>query len=311
MKIKVYSIILFLSVLLINSCDSDVVNPRSEKGVVLITSTPDAAAIWIDGVDTKKLTPAKVEVAVGKHIITLRKKQYVSESITIDVKANEEKIINVEKLIMQGGVRIFSKPSFANIFINGFDEEVTTPDEFNLLEGRYEITLKLEDFFDSTYVVNIKNSLDVTDTIKLRSKSIVSFNGIIWDISSTDPNRPAGLDLSTGKNVQFKDRKSKSADLYYFAKKNILGSPSSLYFENRNTMMREGGVLYNDRINAPEELDDTWSDTTKVNTSKYFFVYDGSGHNSKVQVVGSVSHGNLKGIRVKWLYNKKAYDNFF
>ena len=314
MRIKIYFITLLIISLLIISCDNDVVDPNNDKGIVFITSTPDAAAIWIDGTDTKKLTPAKLEVSVGKHIITLRKPQYASKSITIDVRSDQENIVNIDKLVMLGGVRIFSIPKFASIFINGVDKETSTPDEFSLLEGQYKITLKMDEFFDTTYIVNIRNAVTVVDTIKLRSKNIVSFTGIIWDSTSTELNKLAGLDLSTGENVKFKNGINKNADLYYSAKNNLIGSPRKINFENNETMIRKGGKDYRDRVDAPTEMDEFWSDSTYVSSENYFFLYDGFGHYSKLQVVGYVggtAQDTLKGIKVKWLYNKKAYDNFF
>jgi len=312
MKKKVYLLTILLLVLLLSSCDNDVVDPSKEKGIVFVSSSPDAAEIWIDGTNSKKLTPAKLELSVGEHIITVRKKQYVSKSVTINVKSNQNNIVDIKDLVMMGGVIITSEPKFADIFIDDFDQESATPDEFNLSEGIHSITLKLDEFFDSTVVVNIKNSEDIPVHIKLRSKSIVAFKGVIWDSSSTDPNRLGGLDLSTGKNVVFKNKRGKSADLYFASKNNIIANPNKLYYENKNTLMKEGpSPNIKDRVDGPYEQDDSWSDSTFANVNNYLFLYDANGHYSKLKIVGTVTSGNLKGIKVEWLYNKKPYDNFF
>ncbi len=313
MQRKVYYLLtLLLLTMLISSCDNDVVDPSKEKGIVLVSSSPDAAEIWVDGTNTKKLTPAKLELLVGEHIITVRKKQYVSKSVTIDVKSNQNNIVDIKELALLGGVTISSEPKFASIFIDGLDKESSTPDEFSLEEGEHKITLKLDEFFDTTEVVNIKNSVTTPIHIKLRSKNIVAFEGVIWDSTSTDPNRPGGLDLSTGENVFFKNKFGKNADLYYAAKNNIIASPGKLSYDNKNTLIKEGsGSNIKDRIDGPFEQDDTWSDSTYTNISNYLFLYDANGHYSKLKIVGTITQGNLKGIKVKWLYNKKPYDNFF
>ena len=55
-------------------------------GEVLVTSEPAGASIVIDGTRRRETTPATLQVAAGKHTITLTKEGYARHEQEIEVK---------------------------------------------------------------------------------------------------------------------------------------------------------------------------------------------------------------------------------
>ena len=68
---------------------------RMKIGYLYIRSRPSQAAIYINGVDTRLLTPQKFELEEGKYKIMLRYRGYEDREIEVDIKENE----TVEKYI--------------------------------------------------------------------------------------------------------------------------------------------------------------------------------------------------------------------
>ena len=68
---------------------------RMKIGYLYIRSRPSQAAIYINGVDTKLLTPQKFELEEGKYKIMLRYRGYEDREIEVEIKENE----TVEKYI--------------------------------------------------------------------------------------------------------------------------------------------------------------------------------------------------------------------
>lgn len=67
-----------------------------------------------------------------------------------------------------GNVFITSDPSGAKIFVDDEEESKVTPDSLNnLLEGEYKITLKLNDFKDTTFNINVTDNSNVSEDIYL------------------------------------------------------------------------------------------------------------------------------------------------
>jgi len=62
---------------------------RMKIGYLHIRSRPSQAAIYINGVDTKLLTPQKFELEEGTYTITLKYKGYEDREIEVDIKENE------------------------------------------------------------------------------------------------------------------------------------------------------------------------------------------------------------------------------
>ena len=67
-----------------------------EYGSVRFDSTPSGAAIWIDGKNTKKVTPAVIErIIVGDHVVQLVKDGYYSQDCVIHVKSKKRGVLSL------------------------------------------------------------------------------------------------------------------------------------------------------------------------------------------------------------------------
>ena len=62
---------------------------RMKIGYLSLRSRPSQAAIYINGVDTKLLTPQKFELEEGTYTITLKYKGYEDREIEVEIKENE------------------------------------------------------------------------------------------------------------------------------------------------------------------------------------------------------------------------------
>jgi hypothetical protein len=83
--------ILTLFGLFLTSCKSksNDINPitPSPVGNIYISSSPTSAQIWLDGTDTKKITPDSViNINAGSHIIILKLTDYLNDTISVNVQ---------------------------------------------------------------------------------------------------------------------------------------------------------------------------------------------------------------------------------
>ena len=104
---------------------------EADKSGVRITSTPTATSIWINGKDTRRITPELIFLDPGTHEITLKKGGYEDRSVSVTIEEGEilEKFVKLIKIeeAARSGVRIVSKPSSASIFIGLAPPSKTPP----------------------------------------------------------------------------------------------------------------------------------------------------------------------------------------
>lgn len=98
---KIFFLLLILFVvLLINSCSKDPVSPAVPEGNLYISSTPSDAQIWIDGVNTTQATNDTVfDIEEGVHDITLKRNDYVDNTFSVNIIADETSSIGPIVLI--------------------------------------------------------------------------------------------------------------------------------------------------------------------------------------------------------------------
>jgi len=74
---------LVILTLLIASCNTNPPtspeNPLPQLGKAFITSNVDSAEIWLDNINTSKITPDTIETTIGTHTVTLRKTNYIDK----------------------------------------------------------------------------------------------------------------------------------------------------------------------------------------------------------------------------------------
>ena len=149
-------------------------------GQLRINSTPSLAEIWLEGVNTEKLTPETFKgLEERSYDIELRKYNTRNEEwdifiLTTEIHAGKIKEIQVrippgttsdeehEQEATTGTLRLESTPISAQIWINGVDTEKLTPETIKeMTPGNYTILLKSysrrnDEWTEYEFTVNIK-----------------------------------------------------------------------------------------------------------------------------------------------------------
>lgn len=156
-----------------------------------IASDPPGAAIIIDGRDTGKVTPAKLVVGQGNHSLALRKPGYLETSASMALNPGEtfqfqptlkplgnaddiKQMGKFKKLLGRGGqenmarVQVHTFPKGAQIMFNSRMMDRTSPAEFLLGAGTYEVTLTLTGYktVHKTITVESNGRMEVNETLE-------------------------------------------------------------------------------------------------------------------------------------------------
>ncbi len=88
------------------SCtDSTTDNPVVETGSIVARSIPTGAAIYLDGVDQKKVTPDTLKsLSVGSHTVTLKLTGYIDSTFTVNVVANT--VVNTSEIALKTNTQL-------------------------------------------------------------------------------------------------------------------------------------------------------------------------------------------------------------
>ncbi|MEW5855178.1 MAG: serine/threonine-protein kinase [Myxococcota bacterium] len=92
-----------------------------------VKSKPGGAAIWLDGADTGKVTPADLELPVGNHTVELRLPNHRNTEKKISVEADKKQDLDVPLNATRVNYEIRSIPSGAKIFDVGNQQLGVTP----------------------------------------------------------------------------------------------------------------------------------------------------------------------------------------
>jgi len=159
--------------------------------VASIASDPPGASIIIDGRDTGKITPARLVVGQGNHSLALRKAGYMETSASMALNPGEtfqflptlkplgnaddiKQVGKLKKLIGRGGqenaarVMVHTFPKGAQIMFNSRMMDRTSPAEFLLGPGTYEVTLTLTGYrtVHKTVTVESNGRMEVNETME-------------------------------------------------------------------------------------------------------------------------------------------------
>ena len=151
---------------------------------ISVSSEPAGASVLLDGKDTGKVTPAQIVVAKGSHKVVVRKQGYLEASGTLEtvpgqpaqfsptlkLTGSTENIKTVGKFggifggaqENSGRVAVRSNPKGAQVTVNGQPVKKTTPVEFFLNPGSYEITLSLTGYKPVKKVVDVEKGGKLT-----------------------------------------------------------------------------------------------------------------------------------------------------
>ncbi|MGE5682456.1 MAG: PEGA domain-containing protein [Bacillota bacterium] len=167
-------LLIILFPFLLFSCvdEQSVNNPSlSSNGSLHLQSFPKGASIYILGTNIGKITPdSLIGLESGNYQITLKLQDYKDTTFIASVTNNLKTVTNIVMRTAKknGSVLVRSNPSGAQILINGSNSFKTTPDTLTGLEiGTIFITLKLQDYKDTTFSVVIPDSDMITQNITL------------------------------------------------------------------------------------------------------------------------------------------------
>ena len=219
-----------------------------------------------------------------------------------------------------GNIFITSNPADAEIWLGGNDTFQFTPDTIkNLVEGVYNVTLKLADYYDASFSVNvIAGQTSIHPNVVLVSDIVTTLFGPkkIYETEGTTAQQPSGLDLSSGNAWGVDSDSSSVVDIYYFKVADTLFFVRSADLFTGLIRRTDFFVGNSDNIFDDEdspEKDSTWTNNINSTESNYVFLYDHDGHYSKFKIVNS--GGGVAGepfwVEVLWYYNNDILDKRF
>lgn len=220
----------------------------------------------------------------------------------------------------KGNLFVSSVPAGAQIWVNGANTNKVTPDTVkDISTGVKNVTLKLQDYSDTTFAVSVsENQTSVVSNVQLVSNILLQSFATpvrIWETVGTSGTQPSGLDLSTGMAYGISSANKDSVDIYYSSTGYLVQSANLGSGMTRVTKFRVStSSNLNDGSDSPLNTSGAWitgiADTTSTN---YVFLYDNDGHYSKLSISnrGGGTPGNPAWVELQWIYNKTTADNRF
>jgi len=224
---------------------------------------------------------------------------------------------------LEGNLYITSIPAGAEIWIDGVNTSQTTPDTvFDIDEGVRDITLKQDEYKDTTFLVSITaEETSIVGPVVLTSDIQATLYGPkrIWESYGTPASLPSGIDLSSGNAWGVSSDSSGVVDIYYFS--NSSGSSYLIQSADLAGLTRETDFLVGTGTNLLDGDDSplrnaggNWISNIDESENNYVFLYDHDAHYSKFLIVnrgGGSGPGDPAWVDVQWYYNKVVQDNRF
>jgi PGF-pre-PGF domain-containing protein len=128
-------------------------------GCLEVTSTPDGAAIFIDGEDMGEVTNATIDgVGVGNHNVTLKKGGYVDAVAGVTITENETATLHLTLIEATGSIAVTSTPTGATIWIDGIETGRTTDATLtDIPAGEHTVTVKIAGYADAAANVTVEH----------------------------------------------------------------------------------------------------------------------------------------------------------
>jgi len=120
-------------------------------GSIAVTSVPTGAAIYLDGVDTGKVTNGTLTaVPAGTHNVTVTLAGYAPKSSQVTVVAGQTVPAHFD-LVPVGSIYVTSVPAGATIFLDNNNTGVVTNGTLtDIPAGNHTVMVKLAGYYDST-----------------------------------------------------------------------------------------------------------------------------------------------------------------
>ncbi len=111
-------------------------------GYLTVYSTPDGAEVYLNGSSFLGLTPLReAKVPVGKHTLTIERKDSFPIQTEIEVEQDFRYTFSYELKPRPSRLRVFSRPTGAQVLINFVEQDKKTPADFELPPGTYNVTV--------------------------------------------------------------------------------------------------------------------------------------------------------------------------
>jgi hypothetical protein len=218
----------------------------------------------------------------------------------------------------KGNLFVSSVPAGAQIWINGSNTTKVTPDTVkDIVPGVKTVTLKLQDYSDTTFSVSVSdNQTSVVSNVQLVSNIFLQpFGPVrIWETVGTTAAQPSGLDLSTGMAYGISSVDKDKVDIYYSSNGFLVQSADLGSGMTRVTKFKVGtSTNLSDGTDSPLNTAGNWTSNMGDRETNYVFLYDNDGNYTKVKIssFGGGTPGNPAWVELTWLYNKTATDNRF
>jgi hypothetical protein len=103
---KYLALLILPLIFFVASCTDSATDPVVDQtGSIVVRSIPTGAAIYLDGVDQKKVTPDTLKsLSVGSHSITVKLTGYYDSTFTANVTANT--VINTSEIALQTNTQV-------------------------------------------------------------------------------------------------------------------------------------------------------------------------------------------------------------
>ena len=219
----------------------------------------------------------------------------------------------------KGGIYLTSNPAGAQIWVDGVNTSLTTPDTVtNIEEGVRNVTLKLQDYNDTTFAISVTaEQISIVTNIVLVSDIFTTFYGTpvrIYETAGTSASQPSGLDLSSGMAYGVSSPDANLVDIYY-SSNGFLVQSADLYpglIRVTKFYVGSSGNIF-DGVDSPNKNTGTWTTGISDTVTNYVFLYDHDGHYSKLKIVnmGGGVPGVPAWVEVQWYYNDIPLDNRF
>jgi len=304
--------------------NSKTIDFENKMGKCLFQSTPSGAEIFLDGINSNKKTPALLTyLMTGMHSYKLQLNGDIVQD-NFFISPGELKNIDCDfnSLNSEGSIFISSSPEGAQIWIAYQNSGKVTPDIVtNLIPGQYPITLKLNEYRDTSFTAIVMAGLQTMEYISLTpALSVTAYGPVrLFESSGTSTGQPSGLDLSSGNAYSLSGADRDKIDIYY-STDGTGGTPYLLQSSDlfpgliRQTYFIVGGG-YNiiDGVASPAFPFGGWSNNMDDREDNYVFLYDEDGHYSKLIITnyGGGTVGDPSWVEVKWIYNNTASDTRF
>ncbi|HEY6437399.1 MAG TPA: PEGA domain-containing protein [Ignavibacteriaceae bacterium] len=221
-----------------------------------------------------------------------------------------------------GGIYLTTIPAGAAIWIDGSNTFNITPDTtVNVNEGVRSITLKLQDFSDTTFAISVTGGQTsvVTNIVLVTDISTTLYNPLrIYETYGTSASQPSGIDLSSGMAYAVSSPEANLVDIYFYSDAagfSYLIQSADLY----TGLIRRTDFFVSSNTNLFDEVDspvrtNSWINKINDTENNYVFLYDHDGHYSKMKIVnrgGGSGPGDPSWVDIQWYYNDITLDKRF